>query len=398
MRPPLSRSVAEANLYIDLHPCECGEADFQRRYEERLGEHGREAEYSGPCTGCGRPRTFAFLLDDSLDDSLGTSLGGSLGDDEPQEAHGWSSGTRPSELLDAGEWLAVADLLAEEADEAEVAAVARETYAAAAAAIDEVLLLGPPEATHVPSDRVRSELGREVVEREPDRLRRARLNAVRRAYREASGESVVEPVGPPLQARSLAEETAYMQAEPCVCGALLFIPDGYQVRFYEERPTAVHRAPCDQCGRGRAFWFGEPRHAGRFDPMGHGYGPPDGGPSRLVDPGQWLLLAEAHAALAGETLEPVDFWGVAGVLASAVAALDEVLRFIPRHSGRVPREACWTPVGLALYLDDPARFERDRLLAARDHRAGVLAEFVADHPDPPDEPGFEAVDVDAGRA
>ncbi|GAA3230692.1 hypothetical protein ACFO1B_27010 [Dactylosporangium siamense] len=381
-RPPFCRSQAEAEAYIELHPCECGETGFQWSYAEGPGEDGYQGIHSGPCFGCGRARTFRFLVPEQALVLPGFS---------------WSDGTRPSELLDAGEWMAVADALVAEASEDEDPRLRAHHFAGAAAAIDEVLLLGPADATHVPTDAIRSELGREIVAREPDRFRRLRLIARRRGYREESGEHVAEPVGPPLRARSLAEETAFMQASPCVCGALLFTPDGYQMRFHEERVTVVHQAPCDQCGRGRAFWFEEPRHAGRFEPAGHGYAPPDSGPSQLLDPGQWLLLAQAHGALAGGS-DPAPppggdpaagYWARLGVLASAVAAIDEVLKFIPPHSARVPVGAFWSPVGLSQYLDDPSRFEREWLLTELDRHARGLAEFLASHPDPPEEPGYE---------
>jgi hypothetical protein len=389
-RPPFCRSPAEAEAYIELHPCECGETGFQWSYAEGPGEDGYQGVHSGPCDGCGRLRTFRFLVPEQL-----VMLPG----------YSWSDGTRPSELLDAGEWIAVADASVAEAWEAEDDGdleLRAYHFASAAAAIDEVLLLGPADVTHVPTDAVRSELGRKAVEREPDQFRRLRLIARRRGYREESGESVAEPVGPPLQARSLAEETAFMQASPCVCGALLFTADEYQMRFHEERVTVVHQAPCDQCGRGRAFWFEEPQLVGRFEPAGHGYAPPESGPSQLLDPGQWLLIAAAHGALAGGSDLPrppggdpaVEYWGRLGVLASAVAAIDEVLKFIPPHSARVPVEAFWSPVGLSRYLDDPSRFEREWLLTELDRHARNLAEFVASHPDPPEEPGFESDEDD----
>ncbi|GAB3866114.1 hypothetical protein ACFPIJ_13310 [Dactylosporangium cerinum] len=51
-----------------------------------------------------------------------------------------------------------------------------------------------------------------------------------------------------------------------------------------------------------------------------------------------------------------------------------------------------------LLAGDAAEAGDRRLLAAREPRARVLAEFLAGHPDPPEEPGFEAVDADSGRA
>jgi hypothetical protein len=98
---------------------------------------------------------------------------------------------RPSELLDAGEWLWVADSYARSVP-AEPHRLpeperrrARTRLASAATAIDEALRLIPPGLDRVPSGAVRSPVGASVYLREPGRFRAARLTAVRDAYRSA---------------------------------------------------------------------------------------------------------------------------------------------------------------------------------------------------------------------
>jgi hypothetical protein len=101
---PRSRSSAEWHLYMDLRPCECGETDFGGSSAVGDGEHGLEAEYSGPCRRCGRPRSFTFLITEEPVLRLGYEWA-------PPDAG-------PSDLLDPGEWIAVADDFAGQAAEA----------------------------------------------------------------------------------------------------------------------------------------------------------------------------------------------------------------------------------------------------------------------------------------
>jgi len=177
-RPPLARSSLEAHLYMDLHPCACGETRFDRAsVVEELPGGDLARRYTGRCPSCGAEREFVFSL--------------------PQEPQDLETGeirygdAEPSELLDAGEWLWVADSYARlvppqphrlpEPDRRR----ARTLLASAAAAIDEVLKLIPPGDDRVPQGAVRSRVGAPVYLREPGRFRAPRLIAVRDAYQSA---------------------------------------------------------------------------------------------------------------------------------------------------------------------------------------------------------------------
>jgi hypothetical protein len=61
---------------------------------------------------------------------------------------------------------------------------ARLALATALAAVDEVLKFIPPDADAVPPEAFRTYPGQTVFGREPGRFRRARLLAVREAYRD----------------------------------------------------------------------------------------------------------------------------------------------------------------------------------------------------------------------
>jgi hypothetical protein len=174
MRPPLARTPAEAHLYMDLHLCSaCGGRGFVGDSAVALVEGELCSRYSGYCTRCGVERDYTFRL--PAEPWLGLERDVVFG------------GSEPSELLDAGEWLLVADLAVGRRDAAD------EDLALAASALDEVLKFVPPGAEAVPADAIRTEDGRAVYEREPGRFRRDRLEAVAATYRrivaEMRGES-----------------------------------------------------------------------------------------------------------------------------------------------------------------------------------------------------------------
>jgi hypothetical protein len=169
---PVSRTVAEAYLYMELHGCACGHNEFARESAVVAlpdGDLGRR--YSGACAGCGRDREFIFRLPA-----------------EPQMPAAGFGGAEPSELIDPGEWLTVADAYASQApaDPAgltpERRAHARGLLTRAASALDEVLKFLPDGGAEVPAGAFFSERGREVYGREPGRFRGDRVRAVRDAY------------------------------------------------------------------------------------------------------------------------------------------------------------------------------------------------------------------------
>jgi hypothetical protein len=169
MPPPLARTAAEAHLFMDLRPCRCGESAFDRRSAVVEVEGDLATHYSGACARCGAAREFLFRLPEEIPPPVAGAVRRFGGD-------------APSELLDAGEWLAVAD------DHA-----GRDDAATAAAAMDEVLKFLPVGADTVPDAALWSDRGRAVHAAEPGRFRRARLEAVRDTYRALAGDGDGEP-------------------------------------------------------------------------------------------------------------------------------------------------------------------------------------------------------------
>lgn len=175
MTPPVARTSLEAHLYMDLRPCACGEVRFPRASSVvQLPDGVLGSRYTGACAGCGTAREFVFTLPP---------------DESTPESEIRYGGPEPSELLDPGEWLAVADQYARavpadphlltEPDRRR----ARARLASAAAALDEVLKFVPAGDDRVPVTAIRSELGGSVYGQEPGRFRAARLAAVRDSYR-----------------------------------------------------------------------------------------------------------------------------------------------------------------------------------------------------------------------
>jgi hypothetical protein len=180
---PYARTFDEAYLYMDLRPCPCGESDFEKTSTTVLDEPRHTVRFGGECTGCGRYRRFTFEMPDALPD-LSADVG-------------YGTGGEPSRLLDAGEWLGIADLfdtnareLAATADlsDDETFSQVRYLASAAVAATDEAMLFLPPgvaDEDAVPEGAFWSQAGRAIYELAGERFGRAALAAERAARRQA---------------------------------------------------------------------------------------------------------------------------------------------------------------------------------------------------------------------
>jgi hypothetical protein len=177
MIAPLARTPAEAYLYMDLKPCpRCGGHGFSGTSVVML-QDGRVFErHTGTCQECGSDREFVFRVPHEQELRLGdTDFGG----------------PEPSELLDPGEWLMVADLAASREGGA-----APEDLELAAAAVEEVLKFLPAGADAIPAPAFHSLTGRDAYAREPARFRRGRLEAIATALREAAAAPLRMPADP----------------------------------------------------------------------------------------------------------------------------------------------------------------------------------------------------------
>jgi len=167
-------------------------------------------------------------------------------------------------------------------------------------------------------------------------------------------------------ARTNAEAHLYMDLRPCRCGENRFPRTSAVVAFAGDL-VSEYSGPCARCRAERVFRFRLPdarapaaRNALRF-----------GGdqPSELLDPGEWLTVADHYARTApidGSGFDPGRGRALRQQLAIAVAALDEVLKFVPAGSDVVPASAFVTARGRSVYAAGTDRFRRGRLEAVRD--------------------------------
>jgi hypothetical protein len=164
-------------------------------------------------------------------------------------------------------------------------------------------------------------------------------------------------------ARTLDEAYLHLDLTPCpTCGSIetewqraLAQVDGELVAAYE--------GTCQGCSAAREYLFQLParEHAGGTP----NFGGPE--PSALLDPGQWLEVADQVMAAV-----PTDDPRAAGEMASfAAAAVAEVLKFVPAEADAVPAERFWSAAGRQAYERQPGRFHRDRLQVVLDSYSGV---------------------------
>jgi hypothetical protein len=184
--PLRPRSSVERDLYMSLHPCECGEQflDPDEIVVRTVdGEH--VAGYAGTCGGCGRRRRFEFARSEQAN--------------PPDALASWAGLDDPSEIIDAGQWLrvsdelaAVADLLAAGgADGLELGlwgAITTDTtpaemlwslLARSASAVDEALKFLPPGRDELPDAAFWTGEGRRLRGQRPERFTRRALESLR---------------------------------------------------------------------------------------------------------------------------------------------------------------------------------------------------------------------------
>lgn len=163
-----------------------------------------------------------------------------------------------------------------------------------------------------------------------------------------------------LIARSSPECRLYMELRACSCGEAWFEAGHVLREDPEGRLLAVYRGICPRCALPRRFTFVLDEAA---PPPPPAFGGP--APSRIICPGEFLLLADraaASAALAPEHgADPERAEHARAALATAVAAAEEVLKFIPDGGSCVPEASFTSQAGRAAYAREPGRFSRASL-------------------------------------
>lgn len=165
-------------------------------------------------------------------------------------------------------------------------------------------------------------------------------------------------------ARTNAEAHLYMDYRPCSCGERRFARTSTVVTI-DGVLASRYTGACARCAAPRRFEFRLPAEILQAPAEGVMFGGAD--PSELLDPGEWLSIADDYARsvpvdskLDGDALRSAKHR-----LATAVAALDEVRKFVPWNAVEVPASAFTTPLGRAIWDKEPGRFRAIRLDAAR---------------------------------
>jgi hypothetical protein len=168
----VARSSPECHLYIELHPCACGEAQYSSKHRLVSRDDQLVAVYEGTCPRCHVGRGFEFALDPEI--PPGMKFGGA----------------KPSQIIDAAQFLAVADAAARSVP-GDAAALssddrsrARVLMSRAVDALEEVLKFIPSGAEQVSASVLFTADGQAIYAREPGRFRKNRLEAVLGVYRE----------------------------------------------------------------------------------------------------------------------------------------------------------------------------------------------------------------------
>ncbi|MCW6010086.1 hypothetical protein K1W54_36905 [Micromonospora sp. CPCC 205371] len=174
--------------------------------------------------------------------------------------------------------------------------------------------------------------------------------------------------------RSVEEAHLYMAMHPCqVCGESEFECRSAVVMAGGDLASRYEGA-CAGCGAAREFEFRLP-DAVSLPARRLAFGGPE--PSELLDAGEWLWVAGNFAAieplgdlaeLTGEALAAAR-----ADLAGAIAAVDEVLKFLPAAAEEPPDEAFWSERGKRVRAERPAELRRERLAARRAKYEEALA-------------------------
>jgi hypothetical protein len=151
-----------------------------------------------------------------------------------------------------------------------------------------------------------------------------------------------------------------MELNPCQCGATTFGWAPSRATRDGGRTVATYDGDCPDCESRRSFCFTLPEKP--VTP------PAFGGdePSSLIEPHTFLALSRRATRLAAAdpyTLPVVTAELTLSLIAIAVAALEEVLKFIPPHADAVPVEAFVSSAGRTTLELAPQDYQRATLAA-----------------------------------
>lgn len=178
-------------------------------------------------------------------------------------------------------------------------------------------------------------------------------------------------------ARSFDEARLYMELRPCDCGETQLDSESSSGSSGGER-VRTYTGICPRCGRRRSFSFSMPAEMPPLH-VDIQYGP-DQEPSRLIDAGEWLVVSDAFSdnarlVLSADQLSGDDLTTAHYLLLSAIAATEEVMKFIPDGADEVPAAAFWTEHGQSIRRAARERFRAEELSRALADRRGDMTDF-----------------------
>jgi hypothetical protein len=180
-----------------------------------------------------------------------------------------------------------------------------------------------------------------------------------------------------LPIRSIAEEHLYMDFHPCSCGEADWSNLKQTLSVLGPTMASVFVGPCRRCSTPREFLFQVLEPAAY--PKGASFGGPE--PSEILDPGQFLVASDRWAAEVPASPARLDKTArrrAAGTLRKAIAAMEEVLKFIPASEQEVPGRAFRSQESSRLLAEVPGQFRRNRLEARLESYRDALVRFEAD--------------------
>lgn len=175
-----------------------------------------------------------------------------------------------------------------------------------------------------------------------------------------------------LSARSSSEAHLYMDLHACECGSSGFDRQ-HRLEMRGDDLVAVYGGACRQCGRVRHFEF---QMAEEIPPPAPAFGGPE--PSRIIDPGEFAEVAYRMSRSTGLELlntPASEHHKYRAAMAYALAAFEEVLKFIPPGEDTIPAGAFTSEAGKARYRKEPRSFERTLLQMDIDLTRKVLADI-----------------------
>ncbi|MFD6877216.1 MULTISPECIES: hypothetical protein [unclassified Streptomyces] len=161
-----------------------------------------------------------------------------------------------------------------------------------------------------------------------------------------------------------------MDLHACECGSFNFDRQ-HRLELRGDDLVAVYEGVCRQCGRARHFEF---QMAEEIPPPAPAFGGPE--PSRIIDPGEFADVGYRMSGSAGLELlnrPKSEHHKYRAAMAYALAAFEEVLKFVPPGQDAIPADAFTSEAGKTRYRNGPGKFRRDLIQMHIDSTRRVLA-------------------------